>query len=405
MTKINSGTYGCIYKSETITCVNDRSAPKDKYIAKVVDMKYSKMEFDIGREIREKIPCYEYFFAPMEYKCEIETKTLDQNLINECQAVKNVKSNEDIGIGKIRNIHGFKDSSKIYTLKEIVSKWLNKLNDTEFKTQYLDTFQYLLKSIQRLQKIEIIHNDIKENNILYDEYNECPIIIDFGMSMQMKTVEEPEPLKNRKLIFIGSNFFTIPFENVVMGKLKRGMRQPTKTASTISLFSTQESQTIDRQTLKKWLYEFIDEKDEYQNVFKHGAFNEEQQGIFVRNYEKKIEEWIPEDKEVDIEPLFKTLFEETKIKTDIYSLGIVHLYLCIEFPELQEIDWTTSTPPPTKTENTMEPVSTNQLLKTEEEKTNPFFDLPIFEGAFKKVFSEFYFETAQAPVAQSTEPE
>lgn len=360
--KLNSGTYGCIYKSETITCSNDREGPKDKYIAKVVEMKYSKIEFEIGEEIQEKIPCYEYFFAPIEYKCSVETKSLDTNLINECSAIKDAKELDEIGVGKIRNIHRENDTTKIYTLPQIVEEWQKNPEKNKYiKTLYLDTYKYLLKSIERLKNIEIIHNDIKGNNILYDVYNECPIIIDFGMSMKMKTIKEENPLKNEQLIFIGSNYFTKMFESVVLGKLKKNTKKS----------QSEKPLSIDQEMLKEWLYEFINDEDEFQNVFKHGVFNEKQQKVFIENYEEKINIWIPENKEIESETLFKTIFEEIKNKIDIYALGITHLYLCKENTELNEINWTTE-------ENDQEP-------------TIPFFDNPEFEGAFREVFSPYFF--------------
>ena len=378
--KLNSGTYGCIYKSESITCSNDRPAPKDKYIAKVVEMKYSKLEFAIGQEIQEKIPCYEYFFAPLEYKCAVETKSLDENLLNDCSAIKDVKDPDDIGIGKVRNIHRPNDPNQIYTLPQIVDEWLNDDPNT-FKTRYLDTFQYLLKSIQRLKNIGIIHNDLKRNNILYDAYNECPIIIDFGMSIRTASIQDPDPLKNPDLPFIKSNYFTTLFESVLLGKLKQNAqhssKQQTATTFTQILFQRQTPQTnllIDREMLKEWLYEFMNDEDEFQNVFKYGAFNEEQQRIFAENYERKIDEWIPQDKPVEAETLFKSLFEEIQDKIDIYALGITHLYMCLENPQLSEIDWTEPSDPQRETT----------------EKTTPFFDQSIFEGAFQKVFVPFY---------------
>lgn len=404
--KLNSGTYGCIYKSEKITCSNDRPTHKDKYIAKVVEMKYSKIEFEIGQEIQEKIPCYEYFFAPMEYKCDVEINTLDNNLMNECSAVKDVKDPEDIGIGKIRNIHRPNEPSKIYTLTQIVDEWLNEPDTTLFKTRYLDTFQYLLKSIQRLENIGIIHNDLKGNNILYDAFIECPIIIDFGMSMKIETIQKPDPLKNPDLIFVGSNFFTNLFESVLLGKLKKNAKTPptpptqTLTSSITNIFQTQpttttSSQTIDRETLKEWLYEFINDEDEFQNVFKHGAFNEEQQRIFTENYERKIDEWILQDKPADPETLFKTIFDEIKNKIDIYALGITHLYFCLENPKLKEIDWTFNT------NNTNTEKSTDTQPQG---KTISFFDHPNFQGAFHKVFAPYYYSLYSKTTEEPTTP-
>jgi serine/threonine protein kinase len=47
------------------------------------------------------------------------------------------------------------------------------------------THLYLLNGLKKLADHNIIHYDIKPNNIMYDEKLEIPIIIDFGLSIDM----------------------------------------------------------------------------------------------------------------------------------------------------------------------------------------------------------------------------
>jgi hypothetical protein len=46
--------------------------------------------------------------------------------------------------------------------------------------------KYLLNSLQILSKYNIIHYDLKENNISYDDTKRIPVIIDFGLSFRYK---------------------------------------------------------------------------------------------------------------------------------------------------------------------------------------------------------------------------
>tara|TARA_B100000524_G_scaffold346928_2_gene247958 strand:- start:2357 stop:3199 length:843 start_codon:yes stop_codon:yes gene_type:complete len=58
--------------------------------------------------------------------------------------------------------------------------------------QYFYSLIMVLESIEKLNDIDIIHLDLKSNNIIYNNNKERPIIIDFGLSCEL------EKLKNNK---------------------------------------------------------------------------------------------------------------------------------------------------------------------------------------------------------------
>lgn len=435
--KLNSGTYGCIYKGENITCRNDPpNVPKDKYIAKVVEMKYSEMEFQIGQDIQNNIACYEYYFAPLEYKCQAEMKSLEENLLDDCSIVKK-NTSQEIGIGKIRNIIA-RTPNQPATLKEIIQEWLQDPTANHFETRYLDTLQYLLKSIERLYKQGIIHNDLKENNILYDGMNECPIIIDFGMSMKIDAIQKIQfPIaQNKQVFFHNSVFFTSCFESFVLGNLKYWKPPPSpappRPPSTpfTNMFSSAPTatpstltQNIEKEQVKEWLYEYMNNDDKNHNIFirlrncppslennlsgttdptpgsndptlvknktcnkSPALFNEEDIQTFRQNYEKKIDEWFSDGTTTQPQQtLFQTIFQEITEKIDVYALAITHLYLCHsisemnEYPKIQQ--WTDhfkqmvlaqvpatvkapTTAPPQKTMTVSEAFTTNPVEPT-----------------------------------------
>ena len=52
-----------------------------------------------------------------------------------------------------------------------------------FLRTFMDSYFDILQSVSILNKHNMLHLDLKENNILYDEKNSKPILIDFGLSV------------------------------------------------------------------------------------------------------------------------------------------------------------------------------------------------------------------------------
>jgi hypothetical protein len=65
-----------------------------------------------------------------------------------------------------------------------------------FLLHMLDSHQYLVEAIEELEKQKIVHHDIKSNNVMYSDTQHVPIIIDFGVSFQMKDLYKEEKLKD-----------------------------------------------------------------------------------------------------------------------------------------------------------------------------------------------------------------
>ena len=49
----------------------------------------------------------------------------------------------------------------------------------------VQSYQYLLTSIQKLHSKNIIHYDLKNDNIIFNNDTNLPLIIDFGLSLDM----------------------------------------------------------------------------------------------------------------------------------------------------------------------------------------------------------------------------
>ena len=53
----------------------------------------------------------------------------------------------------------------------------------------VESFTYLLESIEKLQLKDIVHFDVKGDNVLYNLKTGFPLIIDFGISIPIKKTQ------------------------------------------------------------------------------------------------------------------------------------------------------------------------------------------------------------------------
>lgn len=211
---IGQGTYGCIYNPK-LTCKNyeipeheedngNTKKHKSTYITKV----HESDEENILNELSnaKKIvayPNYEYYFAPLvpdksNKMCEIaETEALQEcNFIR--KQSKTFSKLKTVSQSKTTIMENeWKISIIRYVGKLTLHKYLQILcNNTIFsKSRVYEQIQfittYLQTSLAILYKIGIIHFDIKENNIIMDDNNAVPIIIDFGMSFRKDEIDKP----------------------------------------------------------------------------------------------------------------------------------------------------------------------------------------------------------------------
>ena len=77
-------------------------------------------------------------------------------------------------------------------------------NSSFFIKQLFETHIYLTNSIEKLIHSKIVHYDIKENNILYDNNQYLPIIIDFGLSFRIDLLDTDVRYENAFYVFVST---------------------------------------------------------------------------------------------------------------------------------------------------------------------------------------------------------
>ena len=170
---LSQGGFGCIFYPG-ITCSGKTKEDIDS-VSKLETIDFnSTNEINIGSIIKT-IPNYNLFFLPVISACSISLGNIDKNLIDQCKIIKsNIEEYHLLELPYLKNISFmklFSDSSRT--------------NRHHFLT-FIETYQYITMSIGALIEKDIIHFDIKEENILYSIKFENPILIDFGLSIPIK---------------------------------------------------------------------------------------------------------------------------------------------------------------------------------------------------------------------------
>lgn len=238
---LNQGAFGCVYRPN-INC--DGEVGDKRFVTKIqIGDENIKNELSISEKII-KIPNYQFFFAPLLQSCNVSISSIKEEQRKECDILnkEDLQSQKTFLSTKIRYV-GNKNIEQ-YFLYLLIIEYLKSINDEDTisyltneknlklyikEKTYLETlkpifltttltkddktphffmesimikkitstYYHLLKSLQKLQEINIIHNDIKEPNIMYDEWNQSPMIIDFGISYDLTTTpDQTKLLKN-----------------------------------------------------------------------------------------------------------------------------------------------------------------------------------------------------------------
>jgi len=187
---IGRGSYGCIFKPN-IECKNKSKKKKTKRISKIIideDTKSIDHEYKINKMI-SRIPNYKNWTVIWEDKCEPPKyeEIFDTTEIIKCLNEAN------------RSVHDYNKYSQMligkyggYPFKKYCTNLIKKstfTNHSEFKKVFLKLFKLLNNlfiGLIELQKINIVHQDLSVNNILFKKNN--LYIIDYGLSCKFNNI-------------------------------------------------------------------------------------------------------------------------------------------------------------------------------------------------------------------------
>lgn len=190
-TLLNQGTFGCIYHPG-MTCNHE---PLDaKYVTKIhgSNEKTIENEIAISKKV-QTIKSYEDYFSPILENCKVNLAKVNREEVEKCNFIKeDIKSKKPITYvsTKIRYIEG-------KSLMEYVADQTVKIYPT---ISFL--YKIICESVKKLTEKQIVHFDLRENNIIVSKQG-IPIIIDFGISIDMTKI-----VTNEKTIIVKTKTIT-----------------------------------------------------------------------------------------------------------------------------------------------------------------------------------------------------
>ena len=72
----------------------------------------------------------------------------------------------------------------------------NKSSSFNFVKLLVNSYNHLLNTIGILVDLNIVHYDLKGNNIMFDNSNQLPLILDFGLSIKIDEIKKENLTKH-----------------------------------------------------------------------------------------------------------------------------------------------------------------------------------------------------------------
>jgi serine/threonine protein kinase len=280
------GTYGCVFYPSINACSGkiETDIDSDHYITKIqMYLPDQNDEITIGQQL-QKLPLYDHYFAPILKNCKINAVQMNYKLVKSCATMQNE-------LGELNKDSAYVSNKIRYVGKHHIAEYLRtiKSNPQILHKKIINTHLHLLDALQLLGSVQIVHFDIKPQNVMYDEIQDIPIIIDFGLSRSITPLLSPNfsPIRNEKLMRntfvsydtydywcidiyilsnIGSTTYLKPYQVVNAGQIKallRGFVSP----NFLAVLSGEEVSQF-KQRVFDYFSPFIRHRQTWMNVFR-----------------------------------------------------------------------------------------------------------------------------------------
>lgn len=174
---IAEGSYGCVFTSK-VPCDNriqDKNEGNKKYVSKVSvessDVSSDK-EIALGKIISTQIANYDLYFAPILSSCPVNIGVIKKEEIEKCNIINRNDEKRYVS------------STLKYVGRNSILEHFDTLPDNKLMKEILESHIHLTKGLEKLLRLDkpIIHFDLKDANVMFNDIFNVPNIIDFGLS-------------------------------------------------------------------------------------------------------------------------------------------------------------------------------------------------------------------------------
>lgn len=178
---INQSTYGCIFHPG-INCQGKQES--NKYITKIQkNAKTIENEIIISKMLKS-IRGYTRFFAPIVKHCPVKIYKQHQDEMAKCKLF------EDLDKSELDKQNYISNKIRYVGKTNLNDHILNQTTALTVWKEILETHTYLLKAVNKLIDKQIVHYDIKYNNVMFDPEIQKPVFIDFGISIHIPSLNQ-----------------------------------------------------------------------------------------------------------------------------------------------------------------------------------------------------------------------
>ena len=195
---LSQGGFGCVFYPG-IKC-DGQPNPSKKIVTKIQENNFNaKNESRIGKLV-ESLPNYKVYFLPVINSCPINIRKINKSVISKCEIIKEKADYIAMDIDYITTV-------------DFVSV-LHKVSSKRLLLLLYQTYNYLLDALQELEKVSVVHYDLKLDNMLFVKETSQPRIIDFGISIPINEVTD-DNLKKYFYVFAPEYYVWCPEINFI----------------------------------------------------------------------------------------------------------------------------------------------------------------------------------------------
>ena len=193
-TLLAAGGYGCVFRPSLGCKGNEGSDPSHVTKIQAADGA-ARNELAIAKKIRT-ITNYQRFFGAAISSCSAARSTISRDVLKQCPLLSHEQQLLLITFDYIPNV----------SMQTVAFAALQRAEDIY---ALLHSYSLLLRSLIKLSTVGVLHMDLKAENILYDAVYHLPVIIDFGIAVDMQELT-PAKWKDKFYTFSPEYFIWPP---------------------------------------------------------------------------------------------------------------------------------------------------------------------------------------------------